>query len=91
MKTFLERAKGSPLTIISSCADSVGAVTLLSPHAKQIRDLNFVYNHWADIQKFSEILAGPLPLLHTITIDLFQDPNDPDVMISPSVPCSVAP
>lgn len=42
------------------------------------------HNHWADIQRFSETLAGPLPLLHTITIDLHQDPGDPEAMISPS-------
>ena len=85
MKTFLERAKGSPLTIISTCADHFGAIASLSSHTKRIRHLNFVHNHWAGIQRFSETLTGPLPLLYTITIDLYQDPDDTDVTISPSV------
>ena len=88
MKTLLERAKGSPLVVVSSCADSVGGITLLSSRAKQIKYLDFVYNHWEDLQRFSEIISGPLPLLRTIVIDLIQavNPNDPDVMTSPSVP-----
>ena len=79
MKTFLERAKGSPLSIISGYADPVGAITLLSSYTKQIKHLHFVHNHWANIQRLSEIIAGPLPLLHTITIDLVQGPGDPDM------------
>ena len=72
MQALLQRAKGSPLSILASGMDPVGAVTLLPPYAKQITDLHFATSHWADIQRFSEINSGPLPFLRTLNIDTVQ-------------------
>ena len=68
VKTLLERAKGSPLSISASDVDPVGTVMLLPPHTKQIADLLITAKQWADIGKFSEINPGPLPLLRTLNI-----------------------
>ena len=69
MKTLLERAKGSPLTILASHMDPVDAIRLLSPCANQIIGLEFAIDHWGDIHRFSEIISGPLPFLRTLEID----------------------
>jgi hypothetical protein len=68
VKTLLERAKGSALDITVNDMDPVRAMALLPPHAKQIRSLDFAYNYWADIQRFSGANSGPLPLLTTLRI-----------------------
>jgi len=68
VKTLLERAKGSPLDIITDCNAPASTVTLLSPHTRQIRSLNFTHSDWADIRWFSEVNSGPLPLLRTLEI-----------------------
>ena len=61
---------------------------LLSTRIKQIGCLNFVYNNWADVQKFSEIDSGPLPLLRTLDIHLTEesDLESSDTMTPPSLP-----
>jgi len=88
VKTLLERAKGSALHITASWTDPVGAVTLFSPHTAQIRFLSFVHNIWKDIQRFSEVNSGPLPLLHTLRINAVDELNldGPNVMTPPSLP-----
>ena len=88
VKTLLERAKGSALEITTSCTDPVGTVTLFPPHAAQIRYLYFEYSHWADIQRFSEVNPGPLPLLHALRIRAVDEfsLDGPDVMTPPSLP-----
>ena len=88
VKTLLERAKGSPLSILASGADPVGTVMLLPPHIKQITYLEFTNSCWADIQRFSDLDSGPLPLLCTLDIDVARgiDPNSSDVVISPLHP-----
>jgi len=83
VKTLLERARGSPLTILAHCMDPIGTITLLPPYTKQIRGLEFENNHWADIQRFSEINSGPLPLLRTLDINV---PQGQDVVTPPSHP-----
>jgi len=70
VKTLLKRAKGTPLTILASRMDSVSTVSLLPPHTKQIASLEFANNHWADIQRFSEINSGPLPPLRILNINI---------------------
>jgi len=70
VKTLLKRAKGSSLTILASDVDPVGTVMLLQPHTEQIADIEFANNRWADIQRFSELNSGPLPLLHTLSISV---------------------
>ena len=88
-KTLLERAKGSALDITIGCGGSGGTITLLSPHAHQIRSLDFVPNLWKDIQRFSDINSGPYPLLHTLEISVVEDPwmaDEPDPMTLPSLP-----
>ena len=88
VKTLLERAKGSALDITTKGLDPVTAITLVPPHAKQIRRLNFACNHWVSIQKFSEVNSGPLPFLTTIEINAITEFNleGPDEMTPPSLP-----
>ena len=88
VKTLLERAKGSPLSILASGADPVGTVMLLPPHMKQITYLEFTDSRWADVQRFSDFDSGPLPLLRTLDIDVVRgiEPISADVVISPSYP-----
>jgi hypothetical protein len=54
VKTFLERAKGTPLDIIVDHEVPVGTVALLSPLTKQIRSFDFLSCGWADIQRFQK-------------------------------------
>ena len=68
IKTLLERAKGSALDITTYFADPVGTIGLLSSYTKQIRFLDFACNYWEDVQRFSEVNSGPLPLLTTLRI-----------------------
>ena len=67
LKTFLERAKLTPLDIIVDRKVTLGMMTLLSPLTKQIRSFNFLGTGRADIKRFSEVISGSLPLLHTLT------------------------
>ena len=67
LKTLLERAKLTPLDIIVDRKVTLGTMTLLSPLTKQIRSFNFLGTGRADIKKFSEVISGSLPLLHTLT------------------------
>ena len=69
VKTLLERAKGSALDISTSNLDPLDTLTLLSPHAQRFRTLNFNFGYWVDIEKFSEAVSGPLPLLRALIID----------------------
>ena len=66
LKTFLERAKLTPLDIIVDRKVTLGMMTLLSPLTKQIRSFNFLGTGRADIKRFSEVISGSLPLLHTL-------------------------
>ena len=89
MRTLLERAKGSALDIIIGCGGPAGTITLLSPHTHQIRSLDFVFNSWPDIQKFSDVNSGPYPLLHTLEISVVADSRpagQPDLTTLPSLP-----
>ena len=69
VKTFLERAKGTPLDIVVDHGVPVETVALLSSLTKQIRSLDFLSCKWAEIQRFSEVVSGSLPLLYALTID----------------------
>ena len=69
VKTFLKRAKESPLEIVVDYEVPVKTIALLPPLTKQIRTLNFLNSRWADFQRFSEVTSGLLPHLHTLTID----------------------
>ena len=79
MKILLERAKGSPLDIRSACLDRADVLALLSPHAQRFRSLDFVFNYWPNIQRFSEATSGPLPLLRTLKIDMVDTMNPPSL------------
>ena len=69
VKTLLERAKRSPLEVITNYTAPVGAIALLSPYTRQIAYLNFIQSNWTDIQRFSGVNSGPLPLLRTLEIN----------------------
>ena len=88
VKTLLERVKGSPLTILAGCMDPVETVTLLPPYTNQITELEFANSLWADIQRFSEIISGPLPLLRILNVNVVQgiSRDGPDTMTPPSQP-----
>ena len=73
VRTFLERAKGSALDIITHCRDPVTTVSLLSPHTRQIRSLCVMRDFWTDVQEFSDINSGPLPFLRTLEISVLKD------------------
>ena len=87
-KTLLERAKGSALDIITERGDPASVVTLLLPHNQQIKSLEFELGHWEDIQKFSEVNSGPLPLLRTLKINVVNGPDLDNLpnMAPPSLP-----
>ena len=87
LKTLLERARGSPLDIITNCDAPDGIITLLSPHTQQIRSLDFRHNSWTDIQRFSDLSPGPLPLLRTLEINVVPQSDDqPNIMPPHSFP-----
>lgn len=88
VKTMLERAKGSVLEVATTSRDPAGAVALLPPYATQMKFVHFGFCHWKDIQRFSEINSGPLPLLCAIRIDVIKEshPDGPDTMTPPSLP-----
>jgi hypothetical protein len=85
VKTLLGRAKGSPLDIRSAYLARAGTLALLSPHAQQFRTLDLVRDYWPNIQRFSEAASGPLPLLHTLKINVFEM-LDPETVDFPSLP-----
>jgi hypothetical protein len=76
-ETLLERAKGSALDVTVGYRVPVDTMTLLSLHTRQFRRLCFTHNQLADILRFSEVNAGPLPLLHTLEIVAAQE-DSPD-------------
>ena len=82
MKTLLERAKGSALDIVSCLPTPVRVITLLPPHTKQIRSLDFDCT-LGDIRRFSGLDSGPLPLLRILRINLI-DLDSPDTATSSS-------
>ena len=88
MTTLLKRAKGSALDIITERNISLETIALLSPYARQIRSLNFLYNYWADISTFHQILSGPLPLLRTLKICIGGFTNREDQHNLPPLPSS---
>jgi len=79
VKILLERAKGSPLDIRSACPDRADVLALLSPHAQRFRSLDFVFDFWPNIQRFSEATSGPLPLLHTLKINAINLTDPPSL------------
>jgi len=80
VKMLLERAKGSALDVRSTFLDCVNILALVSPHAQRLRSLDFSFDYWPNIQKFSKAISGPLPLLRTLEI------NAVDTMGPPSLP-----
>ena len=55
LKTLLERARDSPLSILANDTEPVGDVNLLPLHAKRITDIKFTDRNGAVIQRFLEI------------------------------------
>jgi len=88
VKNLLERAKGSPLDIVTNARSPIGTIRLLFPHASRIRRLTFIQNRWMDVRRFSEVNFGPLPLLHTLEINSYMEFGlfDLDDPVTPSLP-----
>jgi hypothetical protein len=87
--TLLERAKGSALDVVTNYRAPLTVMKLLSPHAQQIRHLEFPSNRWADFLTFSEVNSGPLPLLRTLTIRItwnLRQRGQPNALVPPSLP-----
>ena len=76
--TLLERAKGSALHIALDDQVPPHIIALLCPHAQKIRHLEFVFNCWTDISRFSQVNSGQLPLLRTLEIWAVEDEIDVD-------------
>ena len=74
-KTFLERAKGAALDTFVRDEVSLATMEMLSSHTEQIKYLNFVQSRWANIQNFSKLNPGPLPLLRTLGIGISSGDN----------------
>ena len=87
VKTFLERAKGTPLDIRIGGSVHAEILALLSPLSQRVRSLDFVYGLWRDTQKLSDAVSGPLPLLHTLEINVSTPYRlGPETMDPPSLP-----
>ena len=70
VQTFLERAQRSMLDISADDRDpAINTWPLLSSHTEQIRCLHFVCHDWLKIKEFADIMSGPLPFLHALTIN----------------------
>ena len=87
-KTMLKRAKGSALNITIRQFDPAGAMESLPPHTTQIGYIYFNDCYWGEIQRFSEINSGPLPLLQILRISAVKEIHlgGPDTMTPPSLP-----
>ena len=90
VKTLLERARGSPLTIVATRMDPADVAILLLPHTNRITSIELANSQWEDIQRFSEMDSGPLPHLRTLNINVVQeidweDPEEEEVTL-PSRP-----
>ena len=71
--------------------DPVGVVALLPFHTKQIKYLDILYIHFKrqeDTWNFSKFDSGPLPLLRTLRIAVFEviSLDSPETTIPPSLP-----
>jgi hypothetical protein len=88
VETFLERAKGSALDIFTDNFDPVVTWKLLSAYTEQIRRLNLECDGWFDIQELADIISEPLPLLHSLTVDLIGREDSPGCSVrwTPSSP-----
>ena len=80
VKILLEREKGSALEIKATCLGPANTRALLSPHAQRFRSLDFTFDYWPNVKRFSEATSGPLPLLRTLKI------NAVNTMAPPSLP-----
>ena len=72
-KTLLKRAKGSELSVFTIRDGPIEVVQLLSAHTQQIKSIRFGSSLWKDIQQFSEINHGPIPLLRDLEIHARRD------------------
>ena len=70
VETFLERAKGAALDITVGYMTPVPLMILLSPHAEQIKHVSFPCSPWTEIERISKAIPGPLPLLHSLYINI---------------------
>ena len=56
--------------MITVSGDPINAVTQLARYTEQIRRLEFTFDFWADVERFLEVNSGPLPLLHTLELNI---------------------
>ena len=83
VKTLLERAKGTTLDVFVNGAVPINTMLLLATRTVQIRRLEFFDGEWRDVQEFSEVVSGPLPLLHTLAFDIPEELTSLDFLHSP--------
>ena len=87
VKTLLERAKGSALDVVTDYRVPLNTTTLLSPHAQQIKHLEFAHDRWTDVLTFSRVNSGQLPYLRTLKMRIVVGEDDqPNMLTPPSLP-----
>ena len=87
VRTLLGRVKGSPLDIVANYYKSpIHYGSLLSPFAQQIKNLKLRSVNSDEVQDLSVAISGPLPLLHTLKIDVQGYFNGPKSLAAPTLP-----
>ena len=85
--TWLQCARNCPLDILSTGSESAETLALLHSRAQRFQNLCLIHNSWSDVQRFSVIASGPLPLLQSLTIHVTGfDPLDPEISSCPHYP-----
>ena len=87
VRTLLERAKGAPLDItVDYYKSTFRDLTLLTPSGRQIRSLELKKPSSYEVQDLSTAISGPLPLLHTLEIDLEKYLDGYGSLVTPVLP-----
>ena len=86
VSTLLERARASPLDIVTHHDVPVTMISQISTLAQRIRHLECSQTSWNDVITFSEFNFGQLPLLRALKITTITTRNQPDEVAPPSLP-----
>ena len=88
VETFLERAKGAALDITIKYMAPASFMALLSSRTEQIKHVNFWFNTWTEIERFSKVIPGPFTFLHSLNIKvpLQEHPVDAPMTAPSSAP-----
>jgi F-box-like len=85
--TWLQRARTSPLEIISTGTEGADTLALLRPYVRQFGSLSLLHHSWSDVQQFAIAASGPLPIMHNLRIHVTGfNPDDPEISSRPNCP-----